>query len=203
MPLNEGEYKEKQEKENFLEKLIEKFCAIGLRKTLGKFNVICPGGKAEDQIAALRLIRKCHPHSIELWKNIPEGPSDFRESNDNTQFNCFMFCLDINYGDIKKLIGKDGTRILNHEYMALLEKKYLTIKDSGTTVDGDHIFYFSDSKIMHAGKIKGGRVISKWGGGHIWMHGIFEVPESYGDQVQYYESTEKSLYLKAFCEWIK
>ena len=88
--------KEKEEKKKSFGKIYRQMvCAIGLREALDKFNVIFPGGNAEDKINALRMMQEYHPHSIELWENVAEGNSDFRKSDAAFQFNCFMFCLDI------------------------------------------------------------------------------------------------------------
>lgn len=185
-----------------MQKLVDKWTAMGLREALGKLNIICPGGKAEDQVEAIQTLKKRYSHSIDIWKIIPEGPANFIKSDDNVQFNCFMFCLDIRYGDIKELIGSNGMKIPNSDYMALLERNYLTEINWGSAVDGDYVLYFLDQKIVHAGKVKSGKVVSKWGNGHIWIHGVLEVPDSYGDHVKYYKRIEKAVCLKAFCEWI-
>jgi hypothetical protein len=54
--------------------------------------------------------------------------------------------------------------------------------------DGDLIFYFGDDeRFKHAGlHLTNGRVHSKWGIGHLYQHGLFEVPESYGNKVRFF-----------------
>ncbi len=185
-----------------MQKLVDKMSAMKLRKALDKLAVICPGGKAEDQVRFIQALKAKHSHSIDFWEETPEVPADFRKSNANVQFNCFMYCLGLRYGDIKKIIGSDGRKIPNSEYMSLLCKKYLTEINRGSTIDGDYILYFSNQKNMHAGKVKNGKVVSKWGSGHVWIHGIFEVPASYGNQVKYYSRVEKSICVKTVREWM-
>ena len=150
--------------------------SIELREALEKLSVLCPGGKAEDQDEFIQNLKKKYPHSIEIRKEIPEGPADFRESNDRAQFNCFMFCLDIRYSDIKDINGSDGMRIPNSEYMLFLCKTYMTEKNNYSINNGDYVLYFSDHKIVHAGKVESSRVVSKWGNGHIWIHGFLKFP---------------------------
>ncbi len=54
---------------------------------------------------------------------------------------------------------------------------------------GDLVFYFEDGQFKHAGMITGdGRVVSKWGSGQLYEHDLYEVPDSYGDDVRYFAS---------------
>ena len=55
--------------------------------------------------------------------------------------------------------------------------------------EGDLVFYFNEERqFQHAGVIAGNhRVISKWGTGHLFEHGLFEVPESYGTIVRFFQ----------------
>ena len=92
--------------------------------------------------------------------------------------------------------------IPNSEYMSFLCKAYMAEKVSESANDGDYVLYFSEQKIVHAGKVETGRVISKWGSSHIWIHGVCEVPAAYGNQVKYYNRIKKTICVKAFCEWI-
>lgn len=54
--------------------------------------------------------------------------------------------------------------------------------------EGDIVFYFNDNgRFKHAGLFAAnGRVLSKWGIGHLYEHGLFEVPESYGTSVRFF-----------------
>ncbi len=51
---------------------------------------------------------------------------------------------------------------------------------------GNMIVYFQDSDEMHAGIVieRGARVISQWGSGAIFKHGIFQIPRGYGNRYQ-------------------
>jgi len=54
---------------------------------------------------------------------------------------------------------------------------------------GDLLFYFDDEgRFTHAGLWVGNqRVVSKWGIGHLYEHGLFELPESYGTNVRFFK----------------
>jgi hypothetical protein len=187
----------------FIQKMANKWMLIGIRESLGKLCQICPSGKADCQVEFMQFLKTEYPHSIELWKEIQEGPADFKEHPPATHFNCFMFCLDIQYGDIKEILGSNGRRIPNSDFMLFLCNGYMTEKAGESSNEGDYVLYFSDQKIVHAGKLESGRVLSKWGSGHVWIHGIFEVPVTYGNQVKYFNKIDKNICIKAFYEFMK
>jgi hypothetical protein len=54
---------------------------------------------------------------------------------------------------------------------------------------GDLVFYFRDRRFTHAGMLTDkGRVVSKWGTGQLYEHELYEVPDTYGDEVRYFAS---------------
>jgi hypothetical protein len=54
---------------------------------------------------------------------------------------------------------------------------------------GDLVFYFQDGSFRHAGMLtEDGRVVSKWGTGQLYEHGLYEVPDTYGDEIRYFAS---------------
>jgi hypothetical protein len=70
----------------------------------------------------------------------------------------------------------------------LLDNNLLVEAAQGPAREGDIVFYFSDDgRFKHAARMLGnGRVVSKWGIGHLYEHEIFEVPESYGSTVRFF-----------------
>lgn len=61
--------------------------------------------------------------------------------------------------------------------------------------EGDLVFYFGDDEqFKHAGLSRtNGRLMSKWGIGHLYEHGVFEVPESYGTKVRFFRKLSYDL----------
>ncbi|MDP3723410.1 MAG: hypothetical protein Q8R91_07945 [Candidatus Omnitrophota bacterium] len=52
----------------------------------------------------------------------------------------------------------------------------------------DVVVYLKNKTVKHAGKIQGEFVHSKWSYlGHLWQHGIWEVPIGYGDDVLFFK----------------
>lgn len=54
--------------------------------------------------------------------------------------------------------------------------------------EDDVVFYFGDDgRFKHAGlSLANGRIVSKWGIGHLYEHGLLEVPESYGTELRFF-----------------
>ena len=64
---------------------------------------------------------------------------------------------------------------------------------------GALVVWFDDERRpTHAGVWSGTRVRSKWGTAHLWQHGLFEVPESYGDDVAFYVRPAREVVLAEF-----
>jgi hypothetical protein len=63
---------------------------------------------------------------------------------------------------------------------------------------GDVVVYRNDDQICHAGIVQDGRIVSKWGGGHVWRHGLFEVPSSYGRGAQFFKALPAGVALAVF-----
>jgi len=69
--------------------------------------------------------------------------------------------------------------------------------------DGDVVVYFSNAVPKHAAKMNGSRVVSKWGLGHLWEHGLFEVPSIFGDDVRFFKRLARRAAVSAFVEFAK
>jgi hypothetical protein len=64
------------------------------------------------------------------------------------------------------------------------------------------IAYFVNDKCAHAGlMLAGGRVVSKWGIGHLFEHGKDEVPLNYGDDIRFYRKPAPNESWKWICEF--
>lgn len=42
---------------------------------------------------------------------------------------------------------------------------------------------------------------SKWGTGHIWQHGVYEVPDCYGDTVRFFRPFSREMALQALLDF--
>jgi len=73
----------------------------------------------------------------------------------------------------------------------LIERGLLADVTRAEAQDGDLVFYFQGNAFKHAGLWHPpGHVLSKWGTGHLYVHELFDAPESYGTEVRFYKWLE-------------
>ena len=172
-----------------------------LRQELEKICRQNTGEKVDNQIGLIKNLKKKYPHSIEHMKRVKEGPANVLKSNYDACFNCFMYCFDLTYENIKDI--EDIAFILKSftDYISYLINNLLCKIARVETEDGDYVIYFSNKQPKHAGKLKSGKVESQWGHAHIWRHELCEVPISYGNEVKYFQKTTKHLCISALKQW--
>ena len=74
-----------------------------LRQELEKICRQNTGEKVDNQIGLIKNLKKKYPHSIEHMKRVKEGPANVLKSNYDACFNCFMYCFDLTYENIKDI----------------------------------------------------------------------------------------------------
>ena len=79
------------------------------------------------------------------------------------------------------------------------------INESEIRPDDVVVYLDGKSTPKHAGKIapQEGRIKSKWGGGLFLEHGILEVPENYGNTVNFYRRIPCEQAEKVFLQFVK
>ncbi len=98
-------------------------------------------------------------------------------------FNCFEHALDLNeHLQNSTLITLSELGVLvDHHFIGYLKALgVLKEKAFDDLQDGDLVVYFDNTGAQHAGKWSRGRVISKWGAGLLYDHGLLETPLQYG-----------------------
>jgi len=145
----------------------------------------------------IKNIRKKYKHKIDLIDRPPCWPNNY---------NCYEYCLSVHNN--QKYIGTDGLKsklcsigdndiFINSEFIQYLIDKKILIKDT----KGPIVIYFSDKKVKHGGILKNSHVVSKWGKGNLYEHGIFEIPEQYGNSWKTFKKVEESLVIKCFKDY--
>ncbi|TET47491.1 hypothetical protein E3J62_01285 [candidate division TA06 bacterium] len=148
-----------------------------LRVRLGEITRDTLPTKQPDLIAGLKT---SYSHSIDLV-----GNPNFV----NTRDDCFIHT----FGD------GIGTSVLNRMrelgardefegedlYTPLIDRGFLPSLHDQRETEDQVVVYFDKEVTKHLGKMCGDRIESKWGQGHIWRHGLWEVPLSYGNTVKY------------------
>jgi hypothetical protein len=108
---------------------------------------------------------------------ILEGPS---------QYNCFIHVLGLSKD--QQYLGEGNFAFQNLEklfqdFITRGELKRLEESEVGALV----VYRTGDGHISHVGLIQeNGKVISKWSWGPLLEHGVFDVPDHYGDTVEFY-----------------
>ncbi len=133
--------------------------------------------KQPDLIAALN---SQYPHDITLV-----GNPDYID----TQIDCFKYVFkDIIPSDIWRVIEqkhiKNGS--ISETFISELISKGLSGLHDKQEESDRIVVYFEGDTAKHFGLIEGDKVESKWGSyGHVWNHGLLEIPLLYGTVFKY------------------
>jgi hypothetical protein len=131
-------------------------------------------------------LKAIYSHTIAPLEDPPDQPNGY---------NCYMYALGLHRlpDDLVDLalnadLSPDSAFVVH-----LLVSGALEPDD-----EGDLVIYFGPPMPKHAGLRHGRAVISKWGTGRLWSHGLDEVPLAYGFRVQFFkrlpDGTAESLY---------
>ena len=133
-------------------------------------------------------------HSIQLAPHRPCVPI--------AGYNCFEFALGLAGCREVQLIAKHlPSTFCNGEFAEHLVDTVLGSVHSPST--GNLVLYRDQQQIMHAGVVEADRVISKWGTGHLWLHGLLEVPAKYGDVTSFHEAPGPTEMIAKFVEFAR
>lgn len=117
------------------------------------------------------------PHSVSILPS-PCSPLD--------DCNCVMYALGL-VGMIDDPSGRPfGKFFADTVFLSsLIESGALTPTEE---VEGALAVWYTGGTVKHVGIVlKPGRVASKWGIGHLYAHGLSEIPKSYGNEVRFFE----------------
>lgn len=150
-----------------------------------------------DQILRISDLASRYPHSIELVAAaVPTEPSTIK-------FTCFQYAFELT--DPPPVIVYIATVwpdvYPSPKFVHYLIEQHLTEAGTGELSDGDVVVYFASGAAKHAGRVRGGRVVSKWGTGHLWSHGLYEVPAKYGSEVRFFRPLTRRQSQEAFLEF--
>jgi len=143
-------------------------------------------------------MRSRYPHGIELANDpdVAKIPLD--------RFTCFMHAFGLAESTVVAQIASALDRVYpNSEFVAFLADRSLERVSTEEAREGDIVLYWDDEIIAHAGRVRSGRVLSKWGAGHLWEHDVFEIPMQYGNRVTFYHPIDKPVAEKIFVEYAK
>jgi hypothetical protein len=120
------------------------------------------------------------------------------------KFTCFMHAFLLAQSTVVLAIARYLRNTYpGGEFVAFLIANYLAEVGVEDAREGDIILYSRGEEIHHAGRLKSGRVVSKWGTGHLWEHGIFELPARYGERTRFYRAVPSAVVEEAFVAYAR
>ena len=125
------------------------------------------------------------PPELEILENPPP---------ETENYNCFIFALRLH--DNKEIITETKGFIYDSFIKKLIEIGELTKTTNPQT--GDYVVYQDKTNypdnLTHIGIIDKDKIVSKWAWGPLIKHGVWDVPQEYGDDVFYFKaiSSEKA-----------
>lgn len=133
-----------------------------------------------------------HPALLaELTRDWPNSICVTESPHPIERYTCLMHVLDFTEKPKYIAIASYGLgRVFAGAEFAhwLIDRGLLAEVSRADAQDSDLVFYFSEGTFKHAGLWRrNGRVVSKWGEGHLYDHELFEVPMSYGADVKFYK----------------
>ena len=156
------------------------------------------GEEPGRQIELIADLFQLYPHSIRIIREVVPGEPE------TCRFTCYQYAFDVVGSKRITKIARTYTKVYpNSEFVQYLIDHYLSEVSRSAIQDGDVIVYAQDTQIKHAGKIISTRVLSKWGLAHLWSHGTFEVPASYGSHIRYFQRIPRQTCIEAFSVYAK
>lgn len=152
--------------------------------------------KLHDQITAIQSLSEKYPHSILLVNEARmDEPATYK-------YTCYMYAFDLrDVPGLKQMTGGSNDIYPGSVFVSYLIDEFLEEIGLNDAKDKDYVVYLSEGKIKHAGKVYRGKVISKWGYGHLWEHALFEVPSKYGNEVRFFKQLPENKCMDAFKRW--
>ena len=109
----------------------------------------------------------------------------------NLNYNCFVYVLGLQNNPLfQGNVGWDFTNSLGDVFDELIKNK--VFKKTDTPQKDDLIIYRADGgEISHVGLVESKwKIVSKWSWGPIIRHSFFDVPDHYGNKIEFYEMSD-------------
>lgn len=147
-----------------------------------------------------------HPQLIqELGREFPHSIDVAQGSAPNDRYTCAMHAFDLvedpEYIAITKAAPRDlfASPRFVERLIALGHLAELARPQPDALV-----VYLDGGAVKHIGRLLSEtRVESKWGVGHLYYHGLFEVPSSYGSELRFFEPVDREFVLDRYVEYAR
>lgn len=153
-----------------------------------------------EHVARIERLAEEAPHRIEAL------PTSLRAG-----FNCFAYAFDLfDEADYVRIVIAEqraggNTFFANSRFAEYLVSIGAVHPICRRDLEArDIALYGNRTQPRHAARITGGdRLVSKWGLGHLYRHGLWEVPARYGHTVRFVRPTRSSGYLPEFHAYLE
>lgn len=147
------------------------------------------GIRNDDHELLVEHLRAQHAHTITIiGKHDP-----LRPEADDREYTCFAFALGL--GGVARHAGAEFVTWLMH-------RRLLRELQEDKVKDGDVAIYRAAGHLRHAGRVKGRRIISKWGVGLLYDHQPHEVPSVYGEECAFFRRLTPRLAADSYRTWL-
>jgi hypothetical protein len=152
------------------------------------------GERLAEEVGLITRLALKYDASISLVREMKPG---------ELQFNCYQhsFCL-VDVEAVTRIMVDYGYIFPSRQFVQYLIDTRLREIPLQDAQERDHVLYVG-SQVEHAGKVAGGGIESKWGKGHLWRHGVFEVPLRYGDTAKFFRHISQEDSVQAFHEYAR
>jgi len=147
-----------------------------------------------EQLQAMTEIEDVSQHPRLLDEIASEHPHSIRvldSAHTLGRYTCLVHALGFAGSPEYEMIASRGFKVVfaGPRFAQWLLDRDALIEISGSDVKKhDLVFYFENDRFKHAGlALNYQRVVSKWGIGHLYEHGIWKVPQSYGTAARFYK----------------
>lgn len=147
------------------------------------------------------------------WKAIllhggPHRLARLKDELPNNRYNCFAYALGV-YArpDYQRLADEHAKRTkppIDPVLMRGLVETGVLTEHAGELRVGDILVYEAEGAFVHAAKLveEDGLCRSKWGSGHLYQHGLWELPTSYGRRFRTVHSQGPDVVMDALRRWL-
>jgi hypothetical protein len=113
-----------------------------------------------------------------------------------TVFNCVMYAFDwVDYAEPNVMrVGSQHCHFLIDTVFLgkVIAQQLITEKPVALANTNDLVAYFDGPQPRHIGKVMSTSTFaSKWGVGHLYEHGLWDVPKTFGDQGRYFKPPDQ------------
>lgn len=160
-----------------------------------RLSYITENGDPDGHPRLIEQLRQTHPHSIEVTES--PAPID--------RYTCAVHAFHLVEDEEYEAIVMASPRYVfaSPGFVQRLISRGTLVR-VGQLQAGAVVVYRSEGVVKHIGRVLSpDRVESKWGIGHLYKHGLYEVPLSYGDAIEFFHGIDRDTALDELVEFAK